>query len=257
MYFRDPVSGSEDGFDELKKTGSVDMWYILNQLLILRRDMGTVVDITLPTEQFALSETLDRVPDATVKAVPVAAHGPRGVMPFVWGSSSDLSKLEESVRRDETTETVSRLSASANRALYQIQWRSRVRVLIDVFVQANGSLLGAMATGDRWELRILFPERASVSSTCNSWRNHGIDPSVKRVNGVSGMVDCGGIELSECQHKSLVEAFEMNYYDVPRGITLDDLASELDVSHQALSERLRRGHRNLIQTTLCESPTSI
>ncbi len=233
------------------------MWHILNPLPGHGRPMGTVVDITLPTEQFALSETFQTVPDATFETIPVAAHGPRGVMPFVWGSASDLQALDDAVRADETTDEVSRLSANANRILYQIRWRARVRVLIDVFVQANGSLLAAQGADDRWELRVLFPERASVSTTCENWRNYGIDPSIKRVNGVSGMVDCGGIELSECQHKSLVEAFEMDYYDVPRGITLDNLANELEVSHQALSERLRRGHRNLIQTTLCESPTSI
>ena len=31
---------------------------------------------------------------------------------------------------------------------------------------------------------------------------------------------------------------------------LDDLADELDVSHQALSERLHRGHKTLIQNAL-------
>lgn len=39
-------------------------------------------------------------------------------------------------------------------------------------------------------------------------------------------------------------------YGVPRKATLADLAADLDVSHQALSERLRRGHATLGQRAL-------
>lgn len=219
--------------------------------------MGTVVDMTIPTEQFALSETFDAVPDAKFESVPVAAHCPRGVMPLLWASSSDLDRLDAAVRDDDTTEEVTLLTEDDGQNLYRISWRAQVRVLIDVFVEANGSLIAAQGVLDRWQLRVLFPERDTVSETCDDWRNHGIDPSIQRVNGVSGKVNCNGIELSDCQQESLVEAFTLDYYDVPRGITLDGLAKELNISHQALSERLRRGHRNLIKTTLCESPSSI
>lgn len=231
------------------------MQVILNQLNRVHLAMATVVDMTIPTGQFALAETFDAVPDVTFETVRVAAHSPRGVMPFVRASSSELESVDRALQNDGTTETVSRLSKDGDSALYKITWQTRVRVAIELFVQAEGSLLGAYGQSERWKLRMLFPDRASVSETYNNWRNHSIEPSIQRVNGVSDMVDYNGIDLSACQYETLVEAFETDYYDVPRGITLDGLAEELDVSHQALSERLRRGHRNLIATTLCESPT--
>ena len=36
----------------------------------------------------------------------------------------------------------------------------------------------------------------------------------------------------------------------PREADLGDVADRLDISHQALSERLRRGHTNLIKETI-------
>jgi hypothetical protein len=48
----------------------------------------------------------------------------------------------------------------------------------------------------------------------------------------------------------MVTAFNAGYYTVPREITLSDLAGEMDVSHQSLSERLRRGHYTRIEDTL-------
>ncbi len=48
----------------------------------------------------------------------------------------------------------------------------------------------------------------------------------------------------------MLAALEHGYYDVPREASLTDLAERLDVSHQALSERLRRGHGNLVKHAL-------
>lgn len=215
--------------------------------------MGKVVDLTIPTDQFALPDTFDAVPDATFETVPVAAHGPRGSMAFLLASSSATDRIKQSIQSDETVEAVTHLSGNGEHHLYRVSWRARIRVVLGVFLQTSGSLVNARGRADRWSLRILFPEQESISMICENWRNHGIDPSIQRVIGVSGMFGCGGLDLSQCQHETLRTAFEMGYYEVPRDITLDDLAEELQVSHQALSERLRRGHRNLIETTLCES----
>lgn len=228
------------------------MQAILNRLARFQGFMGTIVDMTIPVEQFALGDTFEAVPDAAFETVRVAAHGPRGVMPFLWAESRHPDRLDSALRRDDSTEAVSRLSRTENRSLYRLDWDRQFTHIINVFVDANGSLLGAKGMDDRWELRVLFPDRESVSKTYNNWRTHGIDPSIQRVNGVDDLIDYGGMDLSPCQHETLVTAFKTDYYAVPRGITLDELATELNVSHQALSERLRRGHRNIIETTLFE-----
>jgi predicted DNA binding protein len=43
---------------------------------------------------------------------------------------------------------------------------------------------------------------------------------------------------------------------VPRETTLANLAAEIEVSHQALSERLRRGHGTLVERSLRPGPTA-
>ncbi|ODR82855.1 DNA-binding protein [Haladaptatus sp. W1] len=57
-------------------------------------------------------------------------------------------------------------------------------------------------------------------------------------------------ELTEQQHETLRSAMEWGYYEIPRRATATDLAEELGVSHQAISERLRRGHRCLVERGL-------
>jgi hypothetical protein len=92
--------------------------------------MGKVVELTIPTEQFALSETFKTVPDATAETVPVAAHSDRGSMPFLSVVSSERDHLTDAIQSDETTEEVVPLSGSNARQLYQISWRAPVRVVL-------------------------------------------------------------------------------------------------------------------------------
>ena len=56
--------------------------------------------------------------------------------------------------------------------------------------------------------------------------------------------------LTERQYHALTTAVEQGYYDVPREINAKELADELDISHQALSERFRQGTKNLIKSAL-------
>jgi predicted DNA binding protein len=219
--------------------------------------MGKVVELTIPTEQFALSDTFTTVPGATAETVPVAAHGDHGSMPFLSVVSSKTGRLTQAISKDDSIEEVVPLSGSNERKLYQVSWRAPVRVILGVLLQNSGSLLSASGTADRWYLQVLFPDQDSISVICENWREHGLDPSIQRVVTVAGKFGFAELQLSQCQHDTLMTAYEMDYYDVPRGVTLEGVADELQVSHQALSERLRRGHRNLIQTTLCESPTPL
>ena len=65
--------------------------------------------------------------------------------------------------------------------------------------------------------------------------------------------------LTKTQYETVVTAYELGYFDVPRKVTLKELAAELDVSHQALSERLRRSHAALVDAELSNrlAPTEI
>lgn len=58
--------------------------------------------------------------------------------------------------------------------------------------------------------------------------------------------------LTASQWKTLALAVERGYYDIPRRCTTAELADELDISAQAVTERLRRGITNLTRHTLLE-----
>jgi predicted DNA binding protein len=219
--------------------------------------MGTIVDATVPTDQFALPDTFEAMSDVEFESVQVVAHESGQMMPFLWGSTRDLDRLDDALVQDSTTDSVQRLADCDGRRLYRIHWQLDVKVVLQMLVEDHGTLLGATGRNGHWALRVLFPDHQSISSTYEFCKEHGIDLSIRRVNGAGNLIDHGGIDLSEEQYEALTAAFETDYYDVPRGKTLEGLSELLEVSHQALSERLRRGHRNLIANTLCEGPDPV
>ncbi|MDZ5809938.1 helix-turn-helix domain-containing protein [Halorubrum sp. AD140] len=218
--------------------------------------METVVDATIPTDQFVLEESIERVPDVEFEFVRFAAHRSARTMPFVWGSTDRPDRLDVALRRDPSTEGVSCLSTGDGRSLYSIDWTASASRLVDGFIEAGGSVLGIRGTSERWTVQILFPDRATASETFHAWRDDDVSPSLSRVSNLSCRTETG-TGMSATQYDTIATAFQRNYYDVPRGTTLSDLATDLEVSHQALSERLRRGHSHLVERMLSESATAV
>lgn len=63
----------------------------------------------------------------------------------------------------------------------------------------------------------------------------------------------GQYGLSPKQRTALITALERGYFEVPREVSMDELADELDITQQSLSKRLRRAHRNMITNVLTVS----
>jgi hypothetical protein len=61
----------------------------------------------------------------------------------------------------------------------------------------------------------------------------------------------GRYGLTDSQHRVLELASRRGYFEIPRDVTLKELADEVGVSHQALSEQLRRGIGALVEDTIC------
>lgn len=218
--------------------------------------METVVDATIPSDQFVLEETIEQVPDVELEFVRFVIHSSACTAPFLWVSTSRPDRLEAAVRNDPSTERANCLSRDDGRDLYSIDWTARAACLIDRFAEIDGSVLSVRGTSDQWTFRILFPDREAASKTFQTWRDDGVDPSLSRIGNLSCREgDKGG--LSETQYSTIAHAFQTDYYSIPRSTTLEELATDFDVSHQAVSERLRRGHSHLVEQMLSESTVGV
>ncbi len=87
---------------------------------------------------------------------------------------------------------------------------------------------------------------STVYETCY---DAGVPVEVQNVHKRTTLLD-ESHKLTEQQYETLWTAMERGYYRIPRNVTRKGFAAELGISHPTVSERLRRGHRSLVETGL-------
>lgn len=213
--------------------------------------MSSILDASVPADRFALGDALSSHPEARFEIVRFVANTSERVMPFLWGSAPDQAALTDSLRCDASTSAVDVVTESDRKYLYRIEWSARVRSLIDVLLDEVAEvLLDACTDQDTWHVRLLFSDGEDVYDARRLCEQLGLDLTVDRVMQLSEPYGGGHFGLTAKQYETIMVAYEAGYYDVPRRINLKDLAEQMGVSHQALSERLRRGHEALIANGL-------
>jgi predicted DNA binding protein len=227
---------------------------------------GVSAQLGIPPDEFVLRETLNAVPDAEFACERVAEGGPRSVLPLVWARGAEHAELDAALAGDPSVERASLLAEAEDRWLYQIEWAGNADILIRTVTNSAGTLLDLSGTDRGWSLHLLYPSRSDFSDAMAFYETHDVpfeiesirelDADRSREGGIaserSGVAMDHG--LTSKQTEALLLAYERGYFEVPRKTTVEELAEELDVSHQAVSELLRRGCRELLGNTLFVEP---
>ncbi|MFC6767748.1 helix-turn-helix domain-containing protein [Natrinema soli] len=210
--------------------------------------MTTIAELSLSTDEFALAETLQQLPALDVRVESVVAEGPTRTVPLVWFSNVGHDELENALESDPTVAEHRQLleNTEDGKLFYRLKYAADVESVCQCVYTDGGTVLDAQVTDGQWTLRLLFPHREELSDAVSAIEDCGVRVDIRR------MVEAGQDEelettaaLTEPQQEAIAEAYRQGYYDVPREISLEELANELDISHQALSERLRRANRVL------------
>lgn len=210
--------------------------------------MATLATAVLPRDEFVLSETLATVPEAAFECEKIAETGRDTFMPLVWARASDLDHLDDAVRNDPTTENVELLSAFADEHLYRMEWVDRVELVVRI-VASQGTILDARTDDGQWVLRVLYASSEGLHDTETYCEDRDVQFTVRAIHEMDGDPS-GRYGLTEEQYEALTTACERGYYSVPREVELEEFADELEITHQALSERLRRAVEALTTDTL-------
>ena len=211
--------------------------------------MVTSVIVSLDTRDLVLSRTLETVPEARFESERIVKSGESSLMPLLWARNADPESLEDAFETDPSVDEVELLADFDDEFLYRMRWIDHIDVLLQMLTSGEANILDAYAGSEEWKLRVLYPDRDKFSSTHEFCEEHGLSFEVHAIREMEGQ-PTGRYGLTEDQYEALVRATRRGHYDVPQEVTLEELADELDISHQALSERLRRGTEALVQDTL-------
>ncbi|MFC6906019.1 helix-turn-helix domain-containing protein [Halalkalicoccus tibetensis] len=213
--------------------------------------MATIIEIRIPVEEFALAETIENASELRIEIEQLVAQNSESAMPFVWATTDDHAAFERALSGDPSVEEFSALAETGEDRLYQLRWATGVEHVLYLILKKGGGIRNASihTNDDAWTVQLLCPARDMSSEIYEFCEDNDLSLTVDAIYDLDGNRGSGH-GLTKRQYESLLEADEMGYYDVPRHITLSELAERLDVSHQALSERLRRGHGALVDRHL-------
>lgn len=213
--------------------------------------MSALTEFTVPADALALERSFRRAPALRVELARTVACDEN--LSFLWSSGVPASNATAVLEADAAVESATPLSeetAEARRALYSVEWNDDPIAALEPLATA-GSLLEVTAAGGRWHITTVHPDHESLTAAYKA-----CDAPVDVRSVRERELPQPDHMLTESQHETLVSALEHNFYGIPRDVTLSDLANELGVSHQAVSERLRRSHRKLAMQAIEESNRS-
>ncbi|MFP9191818.1 helix-turn-helix domain-containing protein [Natronosalvus vescus] len=202
--------------------------------------MSTIAEFQIPASDMAMSSTLEAAPEATLELESSVSK----TLPSLWVSGATCETIERAFAGDPTVESFELVASSDDRLLYDVDCE-RAQRRYDELLTSGGSLLEGRGVDGWWQFKMRFRSREDLVDTHERLEEQGVTVDLIRVTDVT-TVSTANTRLTPEQHEALTAAFEKGYFKIPRQISMEELASELGISHQALSERLRRAYGTLV-----------
>ncbi|ARS90427.1 helix-turn-helix domain-containing protein [Natrarchaeobaculum aegyptiacum] len=209
--------------------------------------MSTIAELRLPAPETTLATAFDHAPDATFELESSVSK----TNPCLWVADVDRSRIETAFDADSSIEAYEALVETQSRVLYDLEFvdGDGITTLCDPLLVDGGSLLEAWGTDGWWQVRVRFPDRDALTNAYERLLERDISADLRRVTDVTNATE-PDTRLTPEQREALEAALQYGYFEIPRQISMEELAAELDISHQALSERFRRAYETLVDEEL-------
>ena len=214
--------------------------------------MSVIAEISIPAVDFELGRVMELTQPATAELESFVPAGGRAV-PYFWVYNADFASFEDRVLRESAVDAIEVVDCYDDRVLYTVDWAAENDSVFRTIRSVDAYVLSAVGTNDSWQFELRFPSRDAMSTFQDRCQDHGISFEVRRVYNPSEPGQGPWFGQTDRQREALVLAVERGYYDIPRTCTTVELAEELGISDQAVTERLRRAINTLTNNTILTS----
>lgn len=213
--------------------------------------MSVLLTISVDASETALGETFDQLTDIRFEMENTVTTQPGQQWPCMWARGHSKAEIERALREDPTVNGFEEITAKDDALLYDLDISGAGIALRDVIQEENGAILAASGEQGQWEFKLRFRDKDDLTRLYDRLEEEGITPDVQRIHEFDEASDEGDL-LTDPQREAFETAIEQGYFEIPRETSLEEIASEMEISHQAASERLRRGYERLIANELGE-----
>lgn len=210
---------------------------------------SVVLEVGVPADEFELGSVLSAPASVRVELERVVSLGGADALSF-WASGRRRERFADDVRDDPHVATLREQADCEDRTLYRLEWTERPEEFVGAVRATGGSVVRARLDGD-WLFRLRFPDHDRLSTFYERCVERDVPLRVERIDPDHEAVDPPDrFGLSTAQQEALVLALERGYFATPSEVSLSELAEEFDISHQALSSRIRRGLARILPEVL-------
>ncbi|WP_380678660.1 helix-turn-helix domain-containing protein [Salinigranum sp. GCM10025319] len=213
--------------------------------------MVTIAEFELDPDAIPLRKLFERYPEATAELERIVPLQNRAI-PYFWVTNTDGLDFEDGYDPGKGIESLRFVDELDNGALVRIEWAREHNGLARALAESQVTLLFAVGTIDGWQMEVRGDSRESISKFYTLCRELDLSLRTTALHELKPGDRVELVELSDPQREALVFAYEQGYYDTPRTTTLSEIAKHFDISRQAVSMRLKRGTRELIERVLID-----
>lgn len=207
--------------------------------------MTTFVELALSATDTALGRVFDRIPSFHCTMEQAAASE----FPGLWLAGGERSDIETALDDDPSVETYTHVRDGTDEWLYKIRFVDEVCEIVSLIFQEEGTILSASADDGTWLIQLRFADHESATRVYHRLLDRDIDIDVVSLQKCrdENPKQSG---LTPEQYEAIVTAVDRGYFEIPRQVSIQELADEFDISNQSVSERLRRASSTVLSTEL-------
>ncbi len=202
-------------------------------------NMSVIAEVLIPSDDFELGQILSLEQASAIELETLVPSGDATV-PLFWVYEPVENNFLDTVGRYPTVNSVTEVDVFDDRTLFKLDWDASQDRLFRCLLEQDGQILSATGSPEEWNFEIRFSDREALSQCRDCCESAHISLDLTRVYNPADPEEGPWYGLSEPQREALTLAVRRGYYDIPRGCTTAELADELGISDQAVTERLRR-----------------
>ena len=211
-----------------------------------------IAEVTLPAEAVFFADTMATFPQFAGTLFPYQTN--TGNIHSVLCMDRDgQGVIDGDSAADPTVNSVHHMNSANGQHLYDLD---TTFTATSPFQAANAdqlTLLSATGQGDSWTVVLWAASPAMVEACQRVVDEAGFEWELQNLYQSQSHSRSPLAALTPVQRETMTTAFEMGYFDIPRTVSMQELAEELGVTPNAVSERVRRASARLLSELLSKS----
>ncbi|WP_327052853.1 helix-turn-helix domain-containing protein [Halomicrococcus gelatinilyticus] len=214
--------------------------------------MATEATFTVASGVFPLGTVFEQLPGVTVELERIVP-GTDVVIPYFWVRGTSTDDILAAFSDDPGVKDIRLVDSVEDEYLMRVEWMTEYTGILATLAELEIPLVEATGTNEQWTFEIRGDDREDIAEFQRRCRERGIPITLTKLQELQPVEPGAESSLTSAQKEALSLAYERGYFESPRGVTMEELGSELGISQQAVSSRLRRGINRVLKRTLSAS----